>query len=159
MKSLVFICGLALIAAMTVIANRLLSALFAGYSPDPRWVVLAILTIPPVYFLPSILAASKGHPHGPPIFLVNILLGWTIMGWLACLVWAASLPGERKPYTPLIPRPVRRPAAPSVTAESAAQALEALVMQRYNGQITEAEYQNGRQVILDQWPRMPLAAV
>ena len=158
MKSIVFFLGLAIVAVATVFANKLMSALFAGYSPDPRWVVLAILVVPPVYFLPSILAASKGHPHAPTLFLVNILSGWTIVGWLACLVWAASLPGEPKPYTPLIRKTVRQTVTSSATPEASAQALEALVMQRYQGQITEAEYLSGRQLILAQWSQMPLAA-
>ena len=159
MKSIVFFLGLAIVALATVLANKFMSALFAGYSPDPRWVVLAILIVPPVYFLPSILAASKGHSQAPFLFLANVLAGWTIVGWLACLVWAASLPGESKPYTPLIrpARPAPKP-APETTAEAAATALENLVAQRYRGQITEAEYLSGRQTILAQWPHMPLAA-
>lgn len=162
MKSVVFVLGLAIVAIATVLANKLMSALFAGYSPDPRWVVLAILIVPPVYFLPSILGAGKGHPQAPYLFLVNVLAGWTVIGWLACLVWAASLPGDPKPYTPLITRarPAPKPApVPETTVEAAATALENLVAQRYHGQITEAEYLSGRQVILAQWPSMPLAAV
>ena len=23
------------------------------------------------------------------LFLVNLMLGWTLMGWLVCLIWAA----------------------------------------------------------------------
>ncbi len=159
MKSVVFVLGLAIVAIVTVLANKLMSALFAGYSPDPRWVVLAILIVPPVYFLPSILTASKGNAQAPFLFLINVVTGWTVIGWLACLVWAASLPGEPKPYTPLIKpsRPALKP-APDVTAEAAASALEDLVAQRYRGQITEDEYLKGRQVILAQWPHMPLAA-
>ena len=158
MKSLVFFLGLAIVALATVLANKLMSALFAGYTPDPRWVVLAILIVPPVYFLPSILAAGKGHPHAPFLFLVNVLSGWTGIGWLACLVWAASLPGEPKPYTPLIRPAARARPVADTTAEAAAKALEDLVAQRYRGQITEAEYLSGRQVILAKWPTTPLVA-
>lgn len=150
MKTVVFLCALVLAAAATVAVNHLLSVLLAGYTPDLRWVVLAIVVVPPLYFLPAVLAASKRHAHAAALFFVDLALGWTGIGWLACLVWAASAPGEPKPYRPLI-MPARPLPKPEVTAEAAAQSLEALVAQRYSGQITEAEYQAGRQMIIDQW--------
>ncbi len=159
MKTIVFVGCLVLAAAATVLANHVLAVLLAGYTPDPRWIVLAVVVVPPVYFLPAVLAASKTHAHGLELFLVNLLLGWTLVGWFACLVWAASAPGEVKPYTPLI-RPVRRKAepVPEVTVDTAAKAFEDLVAQRYKGQITEAEYLSGRKFILEHWPQAPMAA-
>jgi hypothetical protein len=41
------------------------------------------------YFLPSLIAGTRRHPHGNAIFLVNLLLGWTLLGWLAALIWSA----------------------------------------------------------------------
>jgi len=159
MRTVAFVCCLVLAAVVTVFANHLLAVLLAGYTPDPRWIVLAVVIVPPLYFLPAVLAASKKHPHGLELFLVNLLLGWTLVGWFACLVWAAAAPGETKPYTPLI-RPVRRKpvAAPEITVDAAAKAFEELVAQRYRGQITEAEYLSGRKFILEHWPQTPLAA-
>jgi hypothetical protein len=159
MKPLIALCVLALVAALTVAANRVLAGMLVGYTFDPRWVVLAIVVVPPVYFVPSVLAASRSHPQGTAIFFVNLLLGWTVIGWVACLIWGGSAESEHRPYTPLITpiRPAPKP-APEITAEAAAKALEDLVAQRYQGQITEAEYLSGRQTILAQWPAMPLAA-
>ena len=161
MRTVVFVCALVLAAVATVLANHLLAVLLAGYVPDPRWIVLAVVIIPPLYFLPAVLAASKSHPRGLELFLVNLLLGWTLVGWLACLVWAAAAPGETKPYTPLI-RSVRRRTAPrpipEITVDAAAKAFEDLMARRYQGQITEAEYLSGRQFILEHWPSMPVMA-
>ena len=156
MKTVVFLCVLVLAAVATVAVNHMLSVLLAGYTPDLRWVVLAIVVVPPLYFLPAVLAASKSHAHAAALFFADLMLGWTGIGWLACLIWAASAPGEPKPYRPLI-MPVRPAPKPEVTAEAAAKALEALVAQRYSGQITEAEYLTGRQMIIDQWGHAPLA--
>ena len=161
MRTVVFVCALVLAAVVTVFANHLLAVLLAGYTPDPRWIVLAVVIVPPLYFLPAVLAASKKHPRGLELFLVNLLLGWTLVGWFACLVWAAAAPGEAKPYTPLI-RPVRRKAIPVpasvITVDAAAKAFEDLMAQRYQGQISEAEYLSGRKFILEHWPQTPLAA-
>lgn len=40
------------------------------------------------YFLPSIVAAARRHRNTVGICLINFFLGWTILGWLAALVWA-----------------------------------------------------------------------
>jgi Superinfection immunity protein len=48
------------------------------------WIVL--LVILGVYFLPTIVAAR--HPNSSAIFVLNLLLGWTFIGWVIALVWA-----------------------------------------------------------------------
>ncbi len=40
-----------------------------------------------IYFLPSIFAASKRHRNGAAIFVLNLLLGWTFIGWAIAMVW------------------------------------------------------------------------
>ena len=39
-----------------------------------------------LYFLPALLAHNKHNFTG--IFLLNALLGWTVVGWFAALIWA-----------------------------------------------------------------------
>jgi hypothetical protein len=41
-----------------------------------------------LYFLPSIVAFARGHPNSLGIFLVNLIFGWTFLGWIAAMVWA-----------------------------------------------------------------------
>jgi hypothetical protein len=41
-----------------------------------------------LYFLPAILASKKRNAGA--IFVLNLLLGWTIVGWIAALVWALT---------------------------------------------------------------------
>jgi hypothetical protein len=43
-----------------------------------------------VYFLPSFIAASKQNAGA--IFTLNLLLGWTLIGWVAALIWAMVTP-------------------------------------------------------------------
>jgi hypothetical protein len=43
-----------------------------------------------IYFLPTFVASNRKHVNGTSIFLVNLLLGWTFLGWVAALVWASS---------------------------------------------------------------------
>jgi hypothetical protein len=42
----------------------------------------------PLYVLPTILAWKKTHRM--PILLLNLLLGWTVLGWIGALVWALN---------------------------------------------------------------------
>lgn len=41
-----------------------------------------------LYFLPTIMAYSNKKKNGGSICLLNILLGWTIIGWIVALIWA-----------------------------------------------------------------------
>ena len=41
-----------------------------------------------LYFLPSILGRTKRNFTA--IFILNLLLGWTFIGWIVALVWALT---------------------------------------------------------------------
>ncbi|MBM4149124.1 MAG: superinfection immunity protein [Lentisphaerae bacterium] len=43
-----------------------------------------------VYILPSIIAFNRGHANAGAICALNLLLGWSILGWAASLVWALT---------------------------------------------------------------------
>jgi hypothetical protein len=47
------------------------------------------LVVLALYFLPTIIAAIRGHPQLVPILIVNFFLGWTFVGWVVALAWAA----------------------------------------------------------------------
>ena len=48
------------------------------------------------YFLPALVANHRKHPQGNAIFLLNLLLGWTLLGWIAALVWSATAVERRE---------------------------------------------------------------
>jgi hypothetical protein len=41
-----------------------------------------------LYFLPAIIGRDKRDAAG--IFLLNLFLGWTVIGWIIALIWAVS---------------------------------------------------------------------
>jgi hypothetical protein len=41
-----------------------------------------------VYFLPSLVGYKKKNANA--ICLLNLLLGWTVVGWIVALVWSAT---------------------------------------------------------------------
>lgn len=50
------------------------------------FVFLTVLLLP--YLIPSIVAYRRWHKNFKAILALNILLGWTLLGWIVCLVWA-----------------------------------------------------------------------
>lgn len=77
----------------------------SGYQVEPvgrSWtatkvvaVIVAILTVG--YMLPWAIAAVRDVPHWA-VFWVNLLLGWTIIGWVIALIM--SLRRQRLIVTP-----------------------------------------------------------
>lgn len=50
--------------------------------------LLAPLILIGGYFLPSIVGMTRSHKSKDAIFVLNLLLGWTILGWIVSLVWS-----------------------------------------------------------------------
>ncbi|MGY6411595.1 MAG: superinfection immunity protein [Alkalilacustris sp.] len=57
------------------------------------------------YFIPTFVALTRQRDQRRKLFLVNLLTGWTIIGWMAVFIWAIALPSEYD----RTPRPLRRP--------------------------------------------------
>ena len=43
-----------------------------------------------MYFLPSLIALARSKRDLLAIFLLNLFLGWSVIGWIVALVWAAK---------------------------------------------------------------------
>ena len=41
-----------------------------------------------LYFIPSIIAYVRNHKYRIPIFVLNLLAGVTVIGWIAAFIWA-----------------------------------------------------------------------
>ena len=50
-----------------------------------------------IYFLPSFIAGMRGHPNTFAIFILNLLLGWSFIGWVVALVWSFTAVGPGRP--------------------------------------------------------------
>jgi hypothetical protein len=48
------------------------------------FIIVALL----IYFLPSLVARNKRNADA--ICILNLFLGWTLLGWIAALVWALT---------------------------------------------------------------------
>ena len=48
-----------------------------------------------LYFLPTIIAWVRAHYNRVAILTLNLLLGWTVVGWIVSLVWSFTNPPPR----------------------------------------------------------------
>jgi Superinfection immunity protein/zinc-ribbon domain len=55
-----------------------------------------------LYFLPTIVAARRQKKNLASIALVNILLGWSFIGWVVALVWAMATDAVDVPATVVV---------------------------------------------------------
>ncbi len=49
---------------------------------------LIIVVISLGYFLPVMIAWTNNRRNTSAIFALNFFLGWTLLGWVAALIWA-----------------------------------------------------------------------
>lgn len=68
-----------------------------------EFTILVLLAIT-LYFLPTIIAYQRDHDSMITIFFIDLFLGWTLLGWLACVIWA-SFGGQPAPRTNVVTRP------------------------------------------------------
>lgn len=43
-----------------------------------------------LYFVPTVIANKNKNHHTLIIFVINLFLGWSVLAWIACLIWVLS---------------------------------------------------------------------
>lgn len=77
------------------------------------WILLVIVGIGAamwLYFLPARIATNRKHRNASAIGMLNLLTGWTVIGWVAALVWAFTVaPEAEQPVSKPKPEPKKEP--------------------------------------------------
>ena len=64
-------------------------------------VFLLALFIYAVFFLPTVSAWMDGHRQRAAITALNVLLGWTVLGWAVAMIWSFTKnPDDGPPPAP-----------------------------------------------------------
>ena len=50
--------------------------------------IFTLIIIALIYFIPTIIALVRHHNYKLYVIGINIILGWTLIGWIACLIWS-----------------------------------------------------------------------
>lgn len=85
-----------------------------------------------VYFMPSVVAGTRRHANMLGLFWMNFFLGWTLLGWVAALVWALY----------------RSDAARAVSTPGVEARLRTLSQLKSDGLISEQEFEEKRSAVL-----------
>jgi len=43
-----------------------------------------------LYFVPWLISLSRKHNNSGAIAILNIFLGWTVIGWIVALIWSMT---------------------------------------------------------------------
>lgn len=129
-------------------------------------VVIIVLFCGWIYFLPTLFAFKRQHPHRWPIFVINAVFGETVIGWFGALVWAlqiASLPNGTNSAEVAIGgfgvlindlKSARifgaqaNPPRQRLTVDAALQLIEQLMTLKAGSHLTEEEFQSMKAAIL-----------
>lgn len=68
---------------------------------DSSSAIILVIVLAILYFVPSFVAAGRKRNGG--VFVLNLFLGWTLVGWVVALAWAASLDRDDDGPAPLKP--------------------------------------------------------
>ena len=102
------------------------------------WAITAFLVTVLLYFMPTLNARSRAHPSLPSIFLVNLLLGWTLIGWLVAIMWSTSGPDSSRRVREITQQP----------GLDKYQTLDLLGSLKERGLITDEEFQREKHKVL-----------
>lgn len=90
-----------------------------------------------LYLAPGLVAVLCGHPQKGRIVILTALSGWTLIGWIACLVWACREPREASDT--------------AVAKRLLVVEVEDLIRMKRRGQLTSAEYAKRRKMLLERY--------
>lgn len=77
---------------------------YVGSGPAKAMIMYPVLVL--LYLLPSMLAWKRGSRRRVKILLINVLLGWTVIGWIAALMMGFAYeppPDGSEPDRPHVP--------------------------------------------------------
>ena len=88
-------------AKSLAVANRVAEIKAADAIEDGAKVggILLLIVAAVLYFVPTLIACGKGKRNAFAIFALNLLLGWTFLGWVLALIW--SLTNDAPPPAPV----------------------------------------------------------
>ena len=76
---------------MTMLAIAISDGLAQGLTDEEEIAIgIIFLVLLGIFLIPTMVAFIRGHPNRWPILLINIVFGFTILGWFGALIWAAS---------------------------------------------------------------------
>lgn len=97
-----------------------------------------------LYFLPTYFSWGRKKNVGA-IFALNLLLGWTFLGWLIALIWALTADGNQQIVINTSPTKVEVEHRENISIAEELKKLKGLVEE---GILTQSEYEEQKKKLL-----------
>lgn len=99
MKKFIVLVLVAGIIAQAMVMVGFLKPVFSfsySYATDMIIVSLSVIAACFIYIIPTCVAASRRHRNTKAIAVLNLFFGWTLLGFVGCLVWSLINVSDKK---------------------------------------------------------------
>lgn len=99
MKKIIIVAVLAVAAIQLLVTCGFMKPVFSfsySYAGDVIMATMVALAALFLYMIPTVVAVSRKHRNTAPIAVVNVFFGWSLVGFVGCLVWALINSGDKK---------------------------------------------------------------
>lgn len=99
MKKFIVLVLVAGIIAQAMVMMGFVNPVFSfsySYATDMIIVSLSVIAACFIYMIPTCVAASRRHRNTMAIAVLNIFFGWTLLGFVGCLVWSLINVSDKK---------------------------------------------------------------
>lgn len=99
MKKFIVLILIAVIIAQAMVMMGFLKPVFSfsySYVTDMIIVSLSVIAACFIYMIPTCVAASRRHRNTMAIAVLNLFFGWTLLGFVGCLVWSLINVSDKK---------------------------------------------------------------
>ncbi len=86
---------------------------------------LFAISIVMFYFLPTIIVVARNHHNMTAISALNLLTGWTLIGWLVALIWSMTATTKAPAPAVKIKQPQVQPGSETKTCPYCAEEIKA----------------------------------
>jgi hypothetical protein len=56
-----------------------------------------VVFVAAIYLIPALIASLRGHKSKWAIIALNVLLGWSLIGWVVAFIWSLTSAKEKRP--------------------------------------------------------------
>lgn len=99
MKKFIVLVLVAGIIAQSMVMMGFVKPVFSfsySYATDMIIVSLSVIAAFFIYMIPTCVAASRRHRNTMAIAVLNLFFGWTLLGFVGCLVWSLINVSDKK---------------------------------------------------------------
>lgn len=99
MKKFIVLVLVAVIIVQAMVMMGFVKPVFSfsySYATDMIIVSLSFIAACFIYMIPTCVAASRRHRNTMAIAVLNIFFGWTLLGFVGCLVWSLINVSDKK---------------------------------------------------------------